>query len=57
MIVACMSHLARVFVLLLAAHKHTCTSAVLVTSAPKKYRTPANPRMAGSRLTPNSAAA
>src|SRR5712691_7845427 len=55
--VACMTHLARAFVLLLAAHRHTCTSAVLVTSAPKKYRTPAIPKIAGSRLTPTSAAA
>src|SRR5260221_293431 len=55
--VACINHLARVFVLLLAAHRHTCKRAVHETSAPKKYTTPASPRIAGSRLTPTSAAA
>src|SRR5262249_52655541 len=55
--VACISHLARALVFELAAHKHTCNSAVLTTSAPKKYLMPARPITVGRRLTPSSAAA
>ena len=51
--VACMSHLARLLDLQLAAQRQTWTRPVQLTSAPKKYSTPAKPMMAAGRADGN----